>query len=401
MSLPPYPPYPPPRRKLINVLISLGIDRHCRVLIRQNRVFLNGVSVSKSGLLVSARPHLMVQVRYGRGEEEQKMNGKEEESGKEEKEKNIMDSCLEKRIMIEDDVEVFEKRIMIEDDVEVFEKRIMIENDVEVFEKRIMIENDIVGMGSRNEMDEKNDAIASNADIRLKEGKVEREDIQKMKVNFFLPCPSEEIESRYPIMKEYPIMPYVFVFFKPEKCVTACWDEKHVTVMDYFRNCALYNADFHSQVVPVGRLDFNTTGLLLFTNDGHLQRAILSKETHLPKRYRCFLEKECNEEDVLALQTGVQIITGENEFRNCLPAKVTIVEPQIVDLEIVEGAFHQVKKMWLSRGNYVQKLSRLSIGPFGIGSLEEGQFRQMSNAEIMVLYREAKMENSFFAACIE
>lgn len=101
-----------------------------------------------------------------------------------------------------------------------------------------------------------------------------------------------------------------------------------------------------SHVRPVGRLDYNTTGLLLFTDDGDLHRRALEPEHHLQKRYRCTLRDPATQDDVDALFAGVTIALRHGRSRDCKPARVEIdpQNPRVVEMEIGEGAHHQVKR---------------------------------------------------------
>lgn len=199
-----------------------------------------------------------------------------------------------------------------------------------------------------------------------------------------------------------PILPTILIMNKPLNCETTVVDTNHKTVMNYLQESKLYNPKLHSKVVPIGRLDLNSTGLLIFTNDGLLLNCMLIKESHLPKTYCCFLEKEANQEDIEAFSKGINIPLRQSKSRNCLPCKAEIIAPKIVELTICEGAHHQVKRMWIERGNRVIKLERISIGPIQLNKkeLDYGEVRMLTPKEQIELYKSVNMQESFFAKSI-
>lgn len=199
-----------------------------------------------------------------------------------------------------------------------------------------------------------------------------------------------------------------WLFHKPIGCITAMKDIKHRTVGDCLRESNLYEKIFHENVVPVGRLDLNTTGLLLCTNDGLLSVKALNRVTHLAKTYRCTLRNEPTIEDVEELAKGVEISLPRGKIRKCLPARVILHPTVLVDKEMIytadiiiaEGAHHQVKRMWMLRGNRVLKLERIAFGPLVLNDLSPGQIRSLSIEEIRSLYEAVDMENSFYSQCL-
>lgn len=163
-----------------------------------------------------------------------------------------------------------------------------------------------------------------------------------------------------------------YLFHKPSGCVTAKQDNLHETVMDYFPQ------DIAADVVPVGRLDLDTEGLLLLTNDGELNHQLMSPAHHVPKTYYAILDKEVPREAVELFQKGVDI--GDEKLT--LPAELTILDENAAELTIHEGRFHQVKRMFEAVGCHVTYLKRLSMGSLTLGDLPKGEFRKLTLDEV-------------------
>lgn len=177
-----------------------------------------------------------------------------------------------------------------------------------------------------------------------------------------------------------------YLFHKPAGCVTAKQDNLHKTVMDYFPE------DLQQKIAPVGRLDLDTEGLLLFTNDGDLTHHLLSPSHHVPKTYYAVLDKPVPTEAIEYFKQGVDI----KDEKLTLPAELTILEPTIcvntnrnsgkifaAELTIHEGRFHQVKRMFEAVGCKVLYLKRLSMGNLVLGDLPKGAYRKIGKEEII------------------
>ncbi len=140
---------------------------------------------------------------------------------------------------------------------------------------------------------------------------------------------------------------------------------------------------------PVGRLDFDTTGLLLFSTDGELGHALLHPSHHVSKTYRARVKGLPSEKDLKRLEEGVLLEDGMTA-----PAKVRLVGAKkpnaTIELTIHEGRKRQVKRMCEAVGHPVLELHRLSLGPLGLGSLAEGQWRELSPEEVASLLASPK-----------
>lgn len=139
---------------------------------------------------------------------------------------------------------------------------------------------------------------------------------------------------------------------------------------------------------PVGRLDKDTSGLLLFTTHGRWALRMASPESNSPKLYRCWLASPSTEEDLQCFLAGRAQFKDTKNPAGFSVAKAALVASPVdgnmscIDLCITEGKYHQVRLMWRGRGNHVEKLHRLSFGAIDIGNLAEGEFRELTNIEI-------------------
>ena len=176
-----------------------------------------------------------------------------------------------------------------------------------------------------------------------------------------------------------------YLLHKPAGCVTAKQDNVHKTVMEYFPEdiCA-------KDIAPVGRLDLDTEGLLLFTNDGPLTHHLLSPTHHIPKTYYAILDKKVPECAIEQFKEGVDI----GDDKPTLPAELIILPIENMkdgslvysaELTIHEGRFHQVKRMFEAVGCTVTYLKRLSMGSLMLGDLQKGEYRKLTEEEIINL----------------
>lgn len=166
---------------------------------------------------------------------------------------------------------------------------------------------------------------------------------------------------------------------KPAGVLTATEDRKQPTVLDLLppelRRIGL---------APVGRLDKDTEGLLLLTNDGELAHRLLSPRYHVDKRYLARVDGELSAADTEAFARGMTLGDG----LECLPAGLEVLPDRVCIVTLREGKFHQVKRMLAARGAPVLYLKRLSMGPLTLDdSLAAGAYRLLRAEEISALYR--------------
>ena len=165
---------------------------------------------------------------------------------------------------------------------------------------------------------------------------------------------------------------------KPAGLLTATEDPRQKTVMDL-----LPGAYRKRGLSPVGRLDKDTEGLLLLTNDGDLNHRLTSPRYHVDKTYYARVDGTLSQQDADAFSRGIVL----QDF-TCLPAKLEVLGPQECLVTVQEGKFHQVKRMLGSRGAPVTYLKRLTMGPLSLGDeLAPGAYRELTAGEISALRR--------------
>nr|WP_321361267.1 pseudouridine synthase [uncultured Hyphomonas sp.] len=130
----------------------------------------------------------------------------------------------------------------------------------------------------------------------------------------------------------------------------------------------------------VGRLDAETTGLLLFTDDGKLVHRLISPKSETPKTYEATLARplEGHEADLFA--SGTMMLRGED--KPLLPAQLEVTGERTARLTLTEGRYHQVRRMFAAAGNHVETLHRATFGPLTLGDLPEGEWRLLTADEI-------------------
>ena len=213
----------------------------------------------------------------------------------------------------------------------------------------------------------------------LKKGKVEVDGViasdSAMKVDpdkAIIKVSGEEIKYRK----------YIYLIMnKPAGVVSATTDNYDETVID------LIDEQYHAfKPFPIGRLDKDTVGLLLITNDGELNHKLIAPKNHVDKVYYAEINKFVDEKDIDAFKKGVVIDGGYK----CMPAILEVLKADENGSEILvtiqEGKFHQVKRMFESVDKKVVFLRRISFGPLKLDeNLSEGQYRELSEEEIDLL----------------
>ena len=225
-------------------------------------------------------------------------------------------------------------------------------------------------------------AVGSRAEVKnlLKAGRVtvngKKEKSAKLQIN----------EERDEIRFDGQVLEYEeFVYYmmnKPQGVISATEDNKHRTVLDLLDDYARAK-----EVFPVGRLDIDTHGLLLLTNDGKLAHALLSPKRHVDKTYLAQVEGIITQEDVETFAKGIPL----KDF-TCQLAKLELVSvypeknQSLVRVTIAEGKFHQVKRMVAYCGKEVVDLQRLTMGTLALDeNLERGEWRRLTKEELEVL----------------
>lgn len=216
------------------------------------------------------------------------------------------------------------------------------------------------GLGSRKEVKEiiSNGEITVNGEVTI----INKQNIDEA---------SDEIRFQDEILtyKKY----RYYIMNKKAGYITATEDFKERTVMELLPDWVI-----KKDLAPVGRLDKDTEGLLLFTNDGKLNHKLLSPKSHVDKTYYVEVENDLRTEDLISLENGVTI---DDYFT--MPAQAKKIEDKKLLLTIREGKFHQVKKMLETVGNKVLYLKRISFGKLKLNNLELGEVKEVSLEDIV------------------
>ncbi|MGN6235326.1 pseudouridine synthase [Dyella sp.] len=134
----------------------------------------------------------------------------------------------------------------------------------------------------------------------------------------------------------------------------------------------------------VGRLDRDTSGLLLFTDDGALLHRIISPKSHVPKVYEATLANDLRGDEAATFASGTLML--ESETTPLLPAELEVLEPRKARLTLHEGRYHQVRRMFAAVGNHVEALHRVSVGGLVLGDLPAGEWRMLGEGEIAAIF---------------
>jgi len=169
----------------------------------------------------------------------------------------------------------------------------------------------------------------------------------------------------------------VIMLNKPAGFVTATEDKREKTVMEL-----LPESMKHYDLKPVGRLDKETEGLLLFTNDGELLHRLISPKKEVPKVYYARHEGAAQAEDVAVFSGGLTLADGTT----CLPAILEPLGPGESLITVCEGKYHQVRRMMAARHMHVTYLERREEGALTLGDLPRGQVRSLTQEEIEKLF---------------
>lgn len=166
---------------------------------------------------------------------------------------------------------------------------------------------------------------------------------------------------------------------KPQGIVSATEDTDHKTVIDLVPKELKRDGLF-----PAGRLDADTVGFVLITDDGDFAHRILSPKNHIMKTYHATLQRPVTQEDIEAFKNGIELKDGTL----CLEAQVRPLDSDkpMAEIKICEGKYHQVKRMFAALGNKVVFLKRVKMGKLSLDeSLEEGQCREITAEELRLI----------------
>ncbi|MCQ2472244.1 MAG: rRNA pseudouridine synthase [Clostridia bacterium] len=181
--------------------------------------------------------------------------------------------------------------------------------------------------------------------------------------------------------EEFLLRKYVYIMLnKPEGVVSAARDDKEKTVID------LVPQEYKKKnLFPAGRLDRNTTGFVLITDDGDFAHNILSPKNHVEKTYEARLAESITEPALQKISEGITLGDGTE----CLPAKLKVLEDgenPLVEVKICEGKYHQIKRMFAAAGNAVIELKRVKIGDLPLDeNLRAGECKILSQDEVKLI----------------
>lgn len=189
-------------------------------------------------------------------------------------------------------------------------------------------------------------------------------------------------------------MPVYIMLHKPRGYITTLSDEKG-------RKCvAELVKDVGVRVFPVGRLDRDSEGLLLLTNDGDFANAIIHPASHVAKRYRVTLHSDITDEQVLAFQEGI-VLDGQKTA----PAELYVISKEpgrtVVEVVLYEGRNRQIRRMCEQLGLEVVRLRRTTIGGVKLGMLAPGKWRHLDPKEVKMLLQASQVEKKIAAAYIK
>ncbi len=221
-----------------------------------------------------------------------------------------------------------------------------------------------MGYGSRKDVK----ALIKKKRINVNDEIIKKADIQIDPYQDLIKC-----DDRVITYQEF----IYIMLHKPSGYLSATEDNKQKTVLDLIKK-----QDKLLDPFPVGRLDKDTEGLLLLTNDGQLAHDLLSPKKHVDKKYIATVEKKVTESDVDRFSEGVVL----NDGYHTKPAQLSLIEDYTVEIIITEGKYHQIKRMFESIGNKVLYLKRISMGSLTLDrDLDKGKYRELTKEELTKL----------------
>ena len=175
-----------------------------------------------------------------------------------------------------------------------------------------------------------------------------------------------------------------YVFNKPREVVSTTSDDKgRKTILDYF--------DINTRIYPIGRLDYDTTGIILLTNDGEFANLMMKPSSNIKKVYLAKINGILSKEDILTLKKGIKVKGVSYNIDRIKVKKIDKAKnTSMVEITIHEGKNQEIKKIFEYFNLDVLKLTRLSYGSIALGDLPSGKYRKLSIHEVKTLYSEIK-----------
>ncbi len=179
------------------------------------------------------------------------------------------------------------------------------------------------------------------------------------------------------------IKKYYIMLYKPRGYVSTMSDELN-------RKCVTQlTCNIPARVYPIGRLDKDSEGLLLMTNDGDFANAVIHPSKHIEKKYRVTVKPKITEDQLIKLSSGMEIDGYKTE-----PAKITVIKSEsertVLEIILKEGRNRQIRKMCEQVGLTVARLKRISIGQLKLGMLQTGKWRELTDEEVKQLAKREK-----------
>lgn len=217
-----------------------------------------------------------------------------------------------------------------------------------------------------------NAGIASRADIKIyfKKNRVTCNDILIKHGKIHIDENKDVIKVDGKIIKYKPY--YYFVLNKPKGYVSANIDNIYPTVLEFFKDLNI------KDLSHVGRLDLDTTGVLLLTNDGKLNHDLIDPKNNIEKIYHAILDKDVDESIVEAAKKGIKLENKEV----CKPATIKILDKNRVEIILTEGKYHQVKRMMRALGYEVIELNRVSFAGLTTKNISQGKYYELNDEEV-------------------
>lgn len=219
--------------------------------------------------------------------------------------------------------------------------------------------------------------LGSRTDVKkmIKKGRVHIEGFDKIR-------PETNIDPNHALVYvDGKLMHYrEFVYLmlnKPQGVISATNDTRHKTVTDL-----VPESYRHFEVFPVGRLDIDTEGFCLLTNDGALAHRLLSPKSHVPKTYIAEINSAVGDNDIEKFKDGIVLDDGYK----CKPSELSVLDGNTVQIVIYEGKFHQIKRMFEAVGKQVVYLKRVRINNLALDeTLAPGELRELTPSELELL----------------
>jgi 23S rRNA pseudouridine2605 synthase len=163
------------------------------------------------------------------------------------------------------------------------------------------------------------------------------------------------------------------MFNKPLHCVTALNDIQHKTVLDYIK--------IKERVFPIGRLDYNTTGLLLLTNDGDFANKVMHPRYETKKTYKAEIDRLISNKEIEKIESGIELEDGKTS-----PAKVNILKGNSVEITIHEGKNRIIRRILKKIGINTISLERVKVGKLSLGNLKPGKYKELTKKDMEKIF---------------